>query len=117
MAVHVPPAPALLGSHTPVKANGLLHGRWLMLARFRWFAVLGIFVLSIPPYYDYLHKIAPDADIQSGQLTESGVAAFSQAVRDKVDLGRLTGRLVEVVDETTRPTHLSLWLREPPRKA
>jgi hypothetical protein len=40
------------------------------------------------------------------------LAAFSDTVRDEVDLDKLTGRLVEVVDETMQPAHVSLWLRE-----
>jgi hypothetical protein len=39
------------------------------------------------------------------------LAAFSDHVRDEVELDRLTGRLIEVVDETMQPTHVSLWLR------
>ena len=41
------------------------------------------------------------------------LAAFSAHVRDEVALDRLAGRLVEVVDETMQPAHVSLWLREP----
>jgi hypothetical protein len=37
--------------------------------------------------------------------------AFSRTARDEVDLDRLTGRLVEVVDETMQPAHVWLWLR------
>ena len=39
------------------------------------------------------------------------VAAFGETVRDEVELGKLTGRLVEVVDEAMQPAHRSLWLR------
>jgi hypothetical protein len=41
------------------------------------------------------------------------IAAFSDHIRDEVELDRLTGRLVEVVEETMRPAHVSLWLRSP----
>ena len=41
------------------------------------------------------------------------LAAFSERVRDEVELDRLVGRLVEVVDETMQPAHISLWLRDP----
>jgi len=43
--------------------------------------------------------------------------AFSRTARDEVDLDSLTGRLVEVVDETMQPAHVGLWLRQPARKA
>jgi len=39
------------------------------------------------------------------------LTAFSQMARDEVDLNTLTERLVEVVVETTQPSHVSLWLR------
>ena len=40
---------------------------------------------------------------------------FGAALRQEVDLPRLTGRLVEVVHETMQPEHVSLWLREQER--
>jgi len=43
--------------------------------------------------------------------------AFSRTARDEVNLDMLTGRLVEVVDETMQPAHVGLWLRQPERKA
>ena len=39
--------------------------------------------------------------------------AFSSTLRDDVDLNTLTDSLVGVVDETLRPAHVSLWLRQP----
>ncbi len=40
-------------------------------------------------------------------------AAFSATLRQEVDLGQLSERLVTVVQETMQPTHVSLWLRPP----
>jgi hypothetical protein len=40
------------------------------------------------------------------------IADFGEHIRDEVELDRLTGWLVEVVDETMNPAHVSLWLRE-----
>ena len=38
------------------------------------------------------------------------LAAFSATVRDEVELEKLTERLVQVVEETMQPAHVSLWL-------
>jgi hypothetical protein len=40
------------------------------------------------------------------------LAAHAAAVRDEVDVDRLTAVLVYAVDDTMRPAHASLWLRE-----
>jgi hypothetical protein len=45
------------------------------------------------------------------------LAAFSGSVRDEVELGRLTERLTDVVEETLQPESVSLWLREHPGQA
>jgi hypothetical protein len=44
------------------------------------------------------------------------LAAFAITARDETDLDRLTARLVEVVQETMQPAHVSLWLKEPNAK-
>jgi hypothetical protein len=38
--------------------------------------------------------------------------AISATVRDEVDLNKLTERLVNVVQETMQPEHVSLWLKK-----
>jgi hypothetical protein len=43
------------------------------------------------------------------------VAAFSQTIRDEVDLNQLCTKLMAVVDETMQPAHVSLWLCPPKR--
>ena len=40
------------------------------------------------------------------------MAAFGEHIRDEVNLKDLTGQLVEVVEETLQPAHVSLWLRQ-----
>ena len=44
------------------------------------------------------------------------LAAFSTTLRNEVDLTQLREQLVNVVQETMQPTHVSLWLREPNSK-
>jgi hypothetical protein len=39
------------------------------------------------------------------------LAAFSASLRSEVDLNQLSEQLVEVVEETMEPTHVSLWVR------
>jgi hypothetical protein len=40
------------------------------------------------------------------------VAAFSATLRNEVDLDQLRAQLLEVVQETIQPSHVSLWVRE-----
>jgi hypothetical protein len=44
------------------------------------------------------------------------LAAFSATLRNEVDVNQLREHLVEVVQETMQPTHVSLWLRTPERE-
>jgi hypothetical protein len=45
------------------------------------------------------------------------VAAFSSTLRNEVDLDQLRAQLLEVVQETMQPAHVSLWVRQPTRRA
>ncbi len=40
------------------------------------------------------------------------LAAFAATVRNEVELERLTGELLRVIEETMQPAHVSLWLRD-----
>jgi hypothetical protein len=39
------------------------------------------------------------------------IEAFSTRLRDELDLNTLTAELLAVVEQTTEPTRVSLWLR------
>jgi hypothetical protein len=41
------------------------------------------------------------------------VEAFSATLRNEVDLTQLREHLLNVVQETMQPAHVSLWLRQP----
>ncbi len=43
------------------------------------------------------------------------LAAFSATLRNEVDLGQLREQLLNVVQDTMQPAHISLWLRSPQR--
>jgi len=43
------------------------------------------------------------------------VEAFSATLRNEVDLSQLRDHLLNVVQETMQPAHVSLWLRSPGR--
>ncbi len=43
------------------------------------------------------------------------IAAFSATLRNEVDLTQLREHLLNVVQETMQPAHVSLWLRQPTR--
>jgi hypothetical protein len=44
------------------------------------------------------------------------LAAFSATLRNEVDMSQLSEHLLNVVQETMQPTHVSLWLRETNRE-
>lgn len=48
---------------------------------------------------------------------EQTLAAFSATLQQEVDLEQIRERLLSVVQKTMQPSHVSLWLRQPERRA
>lgn len=44
---------------------------------------------------------------------EQTLTLFAATARDEVDMDRLAGALLGVLEETMQPAHVSLWLEEP----
>lgn len=44
------------------------------------------------------------------------LAAFSETLRNEVELNQLSEHLLDVVQQAIQPTHISLWLRKPAQK-
>jgi len=59
--------------------HGHVRGRWLVIARVTWLAVVGLvvtlFIASIPTYFAFLHTLTTGVvvDLNGGQLTQDGV--------------------------------------------
>jgi hypothetical protein len=78
-------------------------------------STLGIAALFSPLRHRVQHAI--DHRYYRGNYDAQRVLArFSETVRDEVELEKLTRALLDVVDETMKPTHLSLWLQNPKGK-
>lgn len=45
------------------------------------------------------------------RLCRKALQKFSETVRDETDLDKLTGELVNVVQETMQPKSVSVWLK------
>jgi hypothetical protein len=69
------------------------------------------------PLRHRIQKIIDHRFYRSKYDAAQTLAAFSATLRNEVDLTQLTTQLLEVVEETMHPAHISLWLRASNRES
>jgi hypothetical protein len=69
------------------------------------------------PVYDRTHAVIDRRFYRRKYDAARTVAAFSETIRDEMDLNELGNKLMAVVQETMQPAHVSLWLCAPKRNS
>jgi hypothetical protein len=64
------------------------------------------------PLRKWIQKVIDRRFYRKKYDTQQILAQFAQTARDETDLDKLTGRLVQVVNETRQPASKTLWLRQ-----
>lgn len=66
------------------------------------------------PLRRHLQRLIDQRFYRSKYDTARTLATFGRALRSEVELAQLRDHLLATVEETMRPEHVSLWLRQPP---
>ena len=69
------------------------------------------------PLRHRLQKIVDRRFYRSKYDAAKIVETFSTTLRNEVDLSQLSEHLLNVVQDTMQPAHVSLWLRQPTHRA
>lgn len=78
-------------------------------------STLGIAALFVP-LRNYIQNLIDRRFNRKRYDAQQVLNDFAKTVRDETDLEKLTGRLIEVVDETMQPKSVSVWLNKTGRE-
>lgn len=74
-----------------------------------------VIIALFQPLHHRIQRIIDRRFFRSKYNAALILAAFNTKLRNEVDLNQISEQLVDVVQETMQPAHISLWLRKPER--
>ncbi len=96
------------------EAHTRLHWRWIVLVISGLALALGVAFhrSSLPPLRRRIQALIDRRFYRRKFDAARTLEAFSATLRNEVDLSQLSEHLLNVVEETMQPAHVSLWLPE-----